>query len=423
LKDFHDFYLKVESAHKNEFFEPEIKFDDDVKPDITFEDIKVEQLVPIQDTFDDRYSSSDDEPIKRKPRKSTKLKKRSRRDESEASELETDDKKDPYAAYDQVIREYMEIRCVHCFKEFDSFIKMAAHCKKAHNDVGYMVCCEKKFKRRLDIYRHILEHKFPQEKLICDQCNKKFKTGRILKIHKQEVHTDESERQFACDKCPKRFYHHYNLKQHLASSHIDSTTERSFICSFENCGKAFINKNRLKLHEKGHDQSYEIVCDICSKVLRGKGTFEQHLKTHDESYTEKKEQCNICGAWVRRLKKHQASHVMLDLECNYCGKVVHTKNALTKHISYYHKAARSFECSFCNKTFKKKESLKEHIAGHTGDTLYTCPYCPSTFNSSANMHRHKKRDHREQWLKSKGTKCIMENDIQDILQVTSADGV
>ena len=435
----------MESAHKNEFFEPEIKFDDDenvddVKPD--FEDIKIE---PFDQSSNDAADcnigdscSSDDEPLKNKlttrnlrntrskknidkPRAKQKRARRKNKDKVDSDEDQKLEKpqKDTHAEYDIFIRENMEIKCSFCFKDFDSFVQMTAHCKNTHNEIGYLSCCDKKFKRRLDIYRHIMEHKYPQEKLTCDQCNKKFKTGRILKIHKQEVHTEESERQFACDKCPKRFYHNYNLKQHLASSHIDSTTERSFICGIENCGKAFINRNRLKLHEKGHDQSYEIVCDICSRVLRGKHTFEQHLKTHDESYVEKKEQCNICGQWVKRLKKHQASHVMLELQCNYCNKVVHTKNALNKHIIYYHKTISKFECSLCEKSFKKKESLREHMAGHTGDVLYTCPYCPSTFNSSANMHRHKKRDHREEWLKSKGTKCIMENDIQDILQTSS----
>lgn len=34
---------------------------------------------------------------------------------------------------------------------------------------------------------------------------------------------------------------------------------------------------------------------------------------------------------------------------------------------------------------------------HTGEVLYTCPHCPKTFNSNANMHSHRKKVHRKEW--------------------------
>lgn len=34
---------------------------------------------------------------------------------------------------------------------------------------------------------------------------------------------------------------------------------------------------------------------------------------------------------------------------------------------------------------------------HTGEVLYTCPHCPQTFNSNANMHAHRKKVHRKEW--------------------------
>lgn len=33
------------------------------------------------------------------------------------------------------------------------------------------------------------------------------------------------------------------------------------------------------------------------------------------------------------------------------------------------------------------------MALHTGEDLYTCPYCPKTFKSNANMHSHRKKGH------------------------------
>jgi hypothetical protein len=34
--------------------------------------------------------------------------------------------------------------------------------------------------------------------------------------------------------------------------------------------------------------------------------------------------------------------------------------------------------------------FQEHMAIHTGEVLYTCPYCPKTGNNSSNMYNHKK---------------------------------
>lgn len=53
---------------------------------------------------------------------------------------------------------------------------------------------------------------------------------------------------------------------------------------------------------------------------------------------------------------------------------------------------------------------QEHMTTHTGEVLYTCPHCPKTFNSHANMHAHRKKVHRKEWEeRRKNRGCPTEN--------------
>lgn len=44
------------------------------------------------------------------------------------------------------------------------------------------------------------------------------------------------------------------------------------------------------------------------------------------------------------------------------------------------------------------------MASHTGSVLYRCPWCPKTFNSSANLHSHRKKGHPIEWEELKRQK-------------------
>ena len=53
------------------------------------------------------------------------------------------------------------------------------------------------------------------------------------------------------------------------------------------------------------------------------------------------------------------------------------------------------------KKFRRPLELKEHLSTHTGEPLYKRPQCKRTFNFSANMHKHRKNAHPNEWLETR----------------------
>lgn len=140
-----------------------------------------------------------------------------------------------------------------------------------------------------------------------------------------------------------------------------------------------------------------IMCDICAKVIFGPGAFKRHQLDHDGGQALRV-QCDMCGSWHRdkyALRKHKRRHLEPKTPhvCDICHKVSPSREAMESHKKYAHRSERTFECEFCHKCFKRPISLREHLTTHTGAVLYTCPHCPKTFNSNANMHSHRKNVH------------------------------
>lgn len=151
------------------------------------------------------------------------------------------------------------------------------------------------------------------------------------------------------------------------------------------------------------------MCDICAKEFRSKGSYETHYKMIHSNDKSQYVQCQICGSWLKHeisLKRHMKFHSISNKTyiCNICGKKAPNSHALRSHMKYVHLDEAKFKCTICDRAFKRELSLREHMTTHTGGILYTCTFCPKTFNSSANMHAHRKKIHPVEWEEEKRQK-------------------
>ncbi|KAH8234173.1 hypothetical protein KR038_002824 [Drosophila bunnanda] len=327
------------------------------------------------------------------------------------SREEIERRKQQQDEYDEIILQFFKkFPCHICNLLVQNFADMRRHQRVSHNiESGFIQCCGRKFHIRKGLAEHVLVHKNP-EHFMCSHCGRVFQDSRSLDVHEQthansEMKTEPKEkRMYPCEKCSKTFTTKAAIEYHYVSKHVPKS---EFKYSCPECNKKIPTERKLKEHLRYmHDPETAIICDKCGKTLRSQTNLKKHHELeHSEEPRPKPDpvQCEICGTWLRHLsglKQHMNTvHEPPGNEhrCPICNKTSTNSRALKRHIYHNHQCERKFKCGMCEKAFKRPQDLREHTSTHTGEVLYTCPNCPMTFFSNANMYKHRQRLHRAEW--------------------------
>ncbi|XP_065370532.1 transcription factor grauzone-like isoform X3 [Calliphora vicina] len=313
------------------------------------------------------------------------------------------------AEYDNIITKFFEkIRCPKCELLVHTFGEMRAHFRLDHNDDhGFVECCGRRFATRKFLAEHILVHYNP-EHFKCKTCDKVCRDSTQLEGHEQShlpnPPPSKYKKTFQCEKCSKTFSSKASFEHHMVAKHVPRE-EFKFECP--ECKKKCPTETKLKDHMRSvHDPQRTVICDKCGKTFKSTYSLKKHHELEHSDVPKPApipQQCEICGAWLRHLsglKQHMKNiheGVQTEHRCQICNKVSSTARALKRHIYHNHECIRKFQCTMCDKAFKRAQDLREHTSVHTGEVLYTCPNCPMTFFSNANMYKHRQRLHRAEW--------------------------
>lgn len=147
---------------------------------------------------------------------------------------------------------WLRNKCPQCPEVFASYYERSEHLVKLHNAVPVVHpcnACNKVYKKKYELNRHIRHHHLQQKSFLCDLCNARFYSKRGLSDHFIRHTGGEMA---SCDVCGKTFSRTRTLKEHM-KIHEDDTRYQCEVCK-----KTFMQKNSLKSHMRLHQDDLDI---------------------------------------------------------------------------------------------------------------------------------------------------------------------
>ncbi|XP_028646419.1 zinc finger protein 300-like [Erpetoichthys calabaricus] len=141
-----------------------------------------------------------------------------------------------------------------------------------------------------------------------------------------------------------------------------SNTDQEALCAGQECRQSYINKPECKDLKSFHTRPTPYCCSECGKQFLQNNKLQKHIRIH----TGEKPHC-----------------------CSECGKQFSDIYNLQRHIKI-HTGEKPYSCADCGKRFIKSSHLHNHARIHTGEKPYCCSECGKRFIESSHLQKHKR---------------------------------
>ncbi|PSS02888.1 Zinc finger, C2H2 protein [Actinidia chinensis var. chinensis] len=185
----------------------------------------------------------------------------------------------------------------------------------------------------------------------------------------------------------------------------EPTTEVLFLCSYEGCGKTFIDAGALRKHSHIHgERQYVCHYDGCGKKFLDSSKLKRHFLIHtgERDFVCPHEGCGKAFSLDFNLRSHMKTHSQENYHiCPYpeCGKRYAHEYKLKNHVASHHEKNNvDITPKYVQPPEKLPKTSKPSSAAYgsaSSDRPYCCPYegCEKAYIHEYKLNLHLRREH------------------------------
>ncbi|KAL7030680.1 hypothetical protein ACKWTF_006748 [Chironomus riparius] len=272
----------------------------------------------------------------------------------------------------------------------------------SHPNIPHSICetCYRDLMKCLDIKKLFIDNQIELDKKI------------LIILHNVDIkHELESDIHPSKTETADPYIDHENLSNFEASSQTALICEHNQI-DLKECPQCFdlfehaeftkhiqTHQNRHSCHSCSYSSpKFDRLQKHCLKVHKTEATIKEKLI---KNKVDEKQQCAVCGSFVKNLIEHLKfthNQAKKSFYCDHCSYSCYFKTKIERHLQkHIPKEFRNLiKCPDCSFLCSRKDALKSHIMTMhqiNRQKIYDCQHCKKSFYNTSQLNIHTKSVH------------------------------